>query len=69
MLPWLMKPVALVSVLGPPGSVMRRVWPAGTSPVRLFAPTRTIVSGTAGDAASSSVAPVRTSEPVIAPPW
>ena len=32
MLPWLVKPAALVSVLGPPGSVIRRVWPAGTSP-------------------------------------
>ena len=34
-----MKPVALVSVLALPAlSVSRRVWPAGTSPVRLLAP-------------------------------
>ena len=65
-----MKPVALVSTLPPvKSSVIRRVWPAGTSPARLLLPVRTIVSGVAAGAASSSVAPVRTSDPLIVPPW
>ena len=70
MLPWLVKPAALVSVLGPLLlSVIRRVWPAGTSLARVFAPSRMKVSGLAAGAASSRVAPARTNEPLIVPPW
>ena len=70
MLPWLVKPAALVSVLAPPASVIRRVWPAGTSLARVFAlPSRMNVSGLAAGAARSSVAPDRTTAPVIVPPW
>ena len=69
MLPWLVKPAALVSVLGPPGSVIRRVWPAGTSPrqdVRAVQDERVRVAAGGGQVERR---PGQDDAPVIVPPW